>query len=613
MHSSSPSRFPGLFLFVAFGASIALRAQNSEAAALGDAMALDQFVVSASRTPQDPWITPSSVSLLSFPDLERSQVSDLRVALSQQPGVVVLSTGAVGGPTSIFLRGSSPHQTLLVVDGVRMNDRAASYGNYLGSADLGGIGHLEVLRGPQSTLYGSSAMGGVILLETTRGTGPYSGAVTGTAGSFDTYGASVRVSGASSGLSVSGSLARLQTENDHPLNRFRQWSYSTRLEYAATPRLLVGATFRGQNGDYEEPGSRLFAAVGVVSGDNYLTTAYAQLQATDTFVSKITLGAHRRLYTYASAYGDSNLDNTRKILDWQNTWQVSREIELVAGVNYERSAFTVNGVRSSDVVSAGYVSATAHPFEKVTLTGGLRYDHFKSAGSATTWRAGLAWRPVTKTKLHATVGTGFSAPGSDDRYGVPEFGQLPNLTLQPEKSRGWDAGIDQEFATGRATLSATYFHNRFRNLFEWEYVDFVTYQGRIVNRASATTSGVELALAGRLGEHVRGRVAYTYLEAKDNAGKRLIRRPRHVIDAELSCQPVKAWSLGLGVHGVADRVDAAATMEDYTTARIFTRYALRENLLLKARVENALNERFEEVLGYASLPRGVYGSVEWRF
>lgn len=612
MQTHPPSRISG-WLFL--GACTAFSAARAETLALeADSVSLDRYVVSASRTPQELSATPSSVTVLPMNDLQTEQIVDLRTALGQQPGVVVVNTGAVGGPSAIFLRGANSHQTLFVVDGVRMSDRSASYSTFLGAADFSNVHRVEVLRGPQSTLYGSSAMGGVILVESVQGTGRPSGSLEATAGSFDTWGASASVAGGLKDFSYSGSLARFSTDNDLPNNQLRQWSYATRLEYAATPELLVGTTFRGQNDEYQQPGSRLYPAPGDVSSDNYLGTAYAQLKVGEDVASRLTLGLHRRVYDFDAAYS-SALRNTRRIIDWQNTWQASRQLEVVGGANFEWSKYLIDGVKSTDDVAAGYVSATARPVERLTFTAGLRYDDFKSVGSATTWRGGAAWQAAHGTKLRATYGTGFSAPGSDDRYGVPQWGQRANPNLRPEKSRGWDAGIDQDILDGKATLSATYFENRFRNLFEWEYVDWVTYEGMTVNRSRATTRGVELAIQARLVAGVQTRLAYTYLDAQDTtSGARLARRPRHSLDGEVRCEPAAGLVVGAGVHAVASRVEPyGAAAEDYTTARLFASYAVRRDLLLKLRVENALDERYEEVLGYASLPRGVFGGVEWHF
>lgn len=607
--------------FVLGGAAAAFtapaRAQTAPSAPPDDALHLAGLVVSASRTPQDPKFVASSVTLLSLDDLAAAQVTDLRTALSEQPGVAVVNSGAIGGQSSVFLRGSDSYQTLFLVDGVRMNDRSALYANFLGGADLGGVDRVEVLRGPQSTLYGSSAMGGVIVIDTTHGSGPASGNVVATAGSFSTLGASAAAQGGMRTFGYSGAVSYLDTANDRPANKDRQWNFSTRLEDWVTPALLVGGTYRGQTGDYNEAGSLAYPSPGTVAADNYLTTVYAQAKAGDDITSRLTLAEHRRDYIYTSpgAYGYvSTLQNRRNILDWQNTWAAAKFLEVVGGLNLEHSRYLVDGVESSDDVSAGYLAFTTRPSSTVALTAGVRHDDFKSVGGATTWHSGVAWLPLAGTKLHATYGTGFTAPGSDDRYGVVEWGQLPSPGLKPEKSRGLDAGIDQTLLSGALTLSATYFENRFRGLFQWSYVSYVTYQGRIVNIDRASTSGGELAAAWKVGPFVQARLAYTYLDARDDATQaRLIRRPRHSLDAEVRDRLTKVWQLGAGLHMVAGRLDSAGSMPDYATARLFMSYAVNDRLHLKARVENALNRDYEEVFGYPALPRAVYGGVEWRY
>ena len=615
----SLSRLAGWSLVLGAGAVLCAvaRAQTTPAAPVGDPLPLGQFVVSASRTPQDPKFVASSVTTLALADLAAAQVTDLRTALSAQAGVGVVSSGAVGGQTSVFLRGSNSYQTLFIVDGVRMNDRAALYSNFLGGADLAGLGRIEVLRGPQSTLYGSSAMGGVIVLDTARGCGPAGGSLATTVGSFDTRGATATAQGGTRTFGYSASLGYLETANDRPANAYRQWSGSTRLEELVTPALLVGVTFRGQRGDSEEPGSLVYAAPGKVQADNTLATAYAEAKAGDHFTSRLTLGQHRRSYTYTStgAYGYvSELKNRREVLDWQNTWAATEQLEVVAGANRERSHYTIDAAESSDDVTAGFLSLTARLSPAVALTAGLRHDDFQSAGGATTGRTGLAWLPLPGTKFHATYGTGFTAPGSDDRYGVANWGQLPSPGLQPEESRGWDAGLDQTLLSGALTLSATYFENRFRELFQWTYVSYVTYEGRIVNIDRATTSGAELAAAWAFGPAVKSRLAYTYLDARDDTTQqRLIRRPRHTLDAEVQVQLAPAWQAGAGLHVVAGRLDAGPAMPDYTTVRLFASYAVNDRLRLKLRAENALNRDYQEVYGYPALPRAAYASADWRF
>jgi vitamin B12 transporter len=228
----------------------------------------------------------------------------------------------------------------------------------------------------------------------------------------------------------------------------------------------------------------------------------------------------------------------------------------------------------------------------------------------------VAYVPVKNTKLRATYGTGFNSPTPEDRSGMLPY-QLPNPDVRPEKSRGWDAGIDETMLDSRLTLSATYFENRFRDLLEYEIADPVTYAGEVVNVDRATTRGIELSANARLCSVATARIGYTYLDAKDDVSDiRLIRRPRHALDGGIDTQITKQWTVGAGAHLVADRIDGAygpTPLGGYTTFRVYSSYALRPDLILKVRAENVLNRSYQEVAGYPALSRGFYGSVEWRF
>ncbi len=595
----------------------ALRAQTATPAhaATEETIPLDRYVVAATRSAQTLATLPSSLTALDLPALELAQLTQLSDVFASVPGVIVVNTGATGAQSSLFTRGSSSHQTLFIVDGIRMNDRSASYANFLGGADLNGIGRLEVLRGAQSTLYGSSAMGGVIVLETTRGCGRPVGKLGLTAGSLDTFGTGLSLSGGKNTIGYSASFSTYQTENDRAFNAYDQAAGSARLEWQAASAVLLGITYRGQQGNYEEPGSLLFPGASEVDADNDLVTAFAEWNPSQQIRSRLTLGHHERDYVYATPFFSSVIANRRDVLDWQTTYDFSEKLELVTGLNAEDSEYRVSGSRTNDDQRGAFASAYARPLSPLTVFGGVRYDDYDTAGSATTWRGGASWLfRATDTKLRATYGTGFTAPGSDDRFGVASFNQLPSAGLRPEKSRGWDAGIDQSFFEKRLKLSVTYFHNRFRDLFEYNVVDFTTFAGRIVNRARASTRGVELAAELSLPADLTTSVSYTYLDAKNDInGTRLTRRPRHSATLDLRWQATRAWTLGTGARLVAGRIDGATELDSFNTVRVYTSYALNRHLMLKLRGENILDERYEEVRGYPALPARVIGNVEWSF
>ncbi len=579
---------------------------------------LDSMVVSATRTPQDLKYTASSVSVVPLATLANSQVTDLHTALAQTPGIVVTTTGAAGSRSTVSLRGSSSAQTLFVVDGVRMSTRQNDFymSSVFGGADLAGIDRVEVLRGPQSTLYGSSAMGGVISLTTAHGCGEPTGSIVVGGGSFGSWGSTVTESGGTQNLGYSASVGYSETDNERDYNHYERWTYSTRVEYTPTPTTLVGVTFRGQNADLQEPNALQYASnPGDLESDNYLGTVYGQVRVGESFKSRLTAGWHQNAYDWADSWGADDYQTTRRILDWQNTWEAASWATVVAGANAEWSHFdstTVTG-QLSDRANGYYLSTDAHPVKNLTLTAGLRYDDFNTSGSATTWRAGVAyWIEATQTKLRATYGTGFNAPSMTERYGSSWYN--PNPDLRAEKSRGWDIGFDQHLWDGRVTLSSTYFHNRFRDMIDaqpvsgsWMYV-----YGNI-NRA--TSQGVENAVLLQLTKAVSFRAAYTYLDVRnDTADTRVAYKPRHTADADLQWAIDSKWTVGTGLHIVADRLRSATLeMEDYTTARVYASYAVNDQLRIKARVENVLDEKYEESFGYPALPIGVFGAVEWRF
>ncbi|MGH2930846.1 MAG: TonB-dependent receptor plug domain-containing protein, partial [Solirubrobacteraceae bacterium] len=332
--------------------------------------------------------------------------------------------------------------------------------------------------------------------------------------------------------------------------------------------------------------------------------------------SRLTLGWYQDEYHWdentPSAYYTRN---TRDILDWQNTWEAAAWAEIVAGVNAERS-FYDSEVPTTDRSLAEYLSFTLRPAGGFEVTGGLRHDHFDTAGGATTGRAGLAYRfNHGTTKLRATYGTGFNAPSPEDRYGDLPY-VLPNPGIRPERSIGWDAGVDQKIG-GAFSLQASYFQNRFRDLLDYEIVDPDTYAGEEINVDRATTSGVELGLVARPVARITLRASYTYLDARDDlTGERLIRRPRHTFDGGAEVRITDRWIAGAGARLVTGEVDGVYTpypLAGYASFRLYSSYAVRPNLIVKARVENLLDRRYEEVAGYPALPRTVDGGVEWTF
>lgn len=607
-----------LFL-AALGAAIAT-ARSQTPSSLPPPAALDRLVVSANGIPQDPATVPQDVTVLLPVQLDADQVPDLRTALAAVPGAVVAGSGARGAQTAVFLRGANSDQTLFVVDGVRLNTAADAYANFLGAAALDGLDRVEVLLGPQSTVYGSSAAGGVIRLDTAYGTETPAQALTLAAGSFRTYEGSVSAAGSGTkGLGYSVSAGHLQTDNDRPDNRFTDWTYSTRVEDRISPWLLAGVTLRGVASHYEEPGPTPtdFPDPGVVTADTTLGTAYVEVAPSAAWKARVTAGWFQDQYAFDDGFSFDFFQyrNTRSVLEAQTTWTPIQAVQVVAGFDGEWNRYW-SGPQQSDRLAAGYVLTTWSPSPGVDFSGGLRRDAYSVEGGATTGRVGGAWRPGNgPTKLRATYGSAFEAPTPSDRFGSPPY-VLPNPGVRPERSHGWDAGVDETIAFAQTTLSATVFATRYSDLLEYEVEDFTTFAGAEINVDRAVTRGFEWSAQSQPATMIRTRFAYTYLSAIDETNAtRLRRRPRHGLDGSADFWPEGAFSAGAGVHLVADDYDglaAAGPFGGYVTVRVFARYRVNRKLTLTARAENLLNRRYEEVAGYPALPRAVFGGIEWR-
>jgi vitamin B12 transporter len=586
-----------------------------------DTTALDKLVVSANRTPQNINATPSSVTHHDLVYLSSAQVTSLEDALDRTPGVSLASLGGRGSPASVNIRGTEADHVLFFVDGVRMNSAQADYSGFLGAADLGGLQRLEILRGPQSTLYGSSAIGGVILLETAAtGNGPTHGVIQARTGSFDTWGANAAARGQTGPIRYSASLGYEATGNFRPDNAFKSLAYSTRLESQLAPQFLLGITLRGQDAAYDDVGSVVYPSLGRSENLNHLTTLYAQWTPFADFTSRLTAGWHQSEYTWTDKqYGPSSdfySRNTREIIDWQNTWNATPWLRLLGGVNAEWSAYSSGGFDLDDQLKSAYLSASFEPVENLTIDAGARTDDYDITARADTWRTGISYRiEKTGTKLRATYGTGFKAPTVVNRYGSEPW-YAPSPDIGPEKSKGWDVGVDQELLGDKLTASLTYFQNRFHDLIVSNFsLDTFKYVAENVRRARS--EGIELAFTAHPLEPLTLRAAYTYTDAFDlgvTPRARLPRRPRHITDLDGQYQLTNVWLIGAGIHFEADRVlNPTTRLEDFTTTRFYTSYALNQAVCLKLRVENALDEDYWEVAGYPSAPRAAYTSIEWKF
>lgn len=586
---------------------------------------LDAFLVVATRTPADIRTLGTAVDQISAAELAREQMPTVAAALGAIPGAPAFANGAPGSDMSIFMRGSDSDQTLLLVDGIRMNDANTDYAVFLGGARLGATDSVEIARGPQSTLYGSEAVGGVVSVQAQKGAGDPSADVAVEAGSFDTVAGTLEAQGARDQWAWAFSASGSHTANDRPNNAFDSGNVVLRIDRDLPGGAGVGATLRGFVGRYGDPGDIYTNdSYAHETESNWFGTVFADLKPAPDWTAHVTVGGQDRRYvTFDELPGvfaeTTVVQNRRGVLDAQATFSGIEGHRLTAGITAEAETTQDDGYGEIDqrqTVLAAFAEDEWHPVRPVYVTGGLRYDDFDTFGSSVTGRATAAWLSASRSvKLRASYGTGFNAPSFLELYGVAT-GYVGNPGLRPERSRGGDAGADWYLPKHAGTLSATWFRNDYRDLIVY---DFNVYPGTTANVGRARTEGVELEAKLALAGGVELHVSYTYLEADDlTDATELLRRPRNSGSADLWRDFGGGWSAGAGVQfsGIRQDVDAQTflTVSDpgYAVARIYGEWRATRRLTLKARVENLFDRKYQPVNGYPALGFGAFGGVEWK-
>jgi vitamin B12 transporter len=591
-----------------------------------ESLPLDQIVVTATRTPLPAGAVGNSVEVFSGEELAREQISSLSGVLGEFAGTPAFTSGAPGASTSLFLRGANSNQTLFLVDGLRLNDANTDYAVFLGGAGVSPSDNSEIVRGPQSTLHGGEAVGGVVAVRMRPGAGIPSASVAVEGGSFGTVRGTLSAEGTRNSWAYNAWVQSGRTDNQRPNNAFAGTSFALRLDRRVNSQLTLGATWRGFVGRYGSPGDRFTNDPDNQDREqNQLATVFADYTVSPGWTGRVTLGGQDRRFvsdnpTPGQPAQITVVTNRRGVVDWQNTVALGGGHRLTAGLTAERSHTRNDGfgdINRSQRLLALFAQDEWTLAHNVFLTAGLRSDDHDTFGRATTGRATAAWLPVPgRVKLRASYGTAFRSPGFLDLYGQSVY-YVGNPRLQPEHARGWDAGVDVYLPRNRGTLSATWFENRFRDLIVY---DFSVFPGTTANVDHARTRGLEISARERLGDAWTVRWSYTYLEAENLTGHtRLLRRPRHMLTAGLERDFGRGFSAGAGVVYVAKRQDVDpltfATIDpgDYTVARLYAAWAVNDRVTVKLRVENLFDEHYEEVSGYPARGAGAFAGLAVRF
>jgi vitamin B12 transporter len=640
-------------------AVFALSCLCGEAFAQSSPQQLPDLVVTADRTSEPIGNTGSSISIVNNETIATANPGSLVDALRTVPGLDITETGGPGSTTNIRLRGANTGQTLVMIDGIRINDPTAASGDFDFSMFApSAIERIEVLKGPQSALYGSNAMGGVINIITKKGTGPAQFNVRTEAGSYGTLATTGSMIGSqgpwsyavtgggehSNGFSRYGyRIPAIEAKFPNGLERdgFDRLGGSARLGYDAGEgvRLESGvlssftrSAYDAATGAFPDTPSSATRQLQQVWGRATFDTLNGKLthsfnvfethavRSFDDVSYKINKLPQNTTSVLSDFIGDSMGAEYQGTLNmgWLGSLVFGSRTQHETGNTYTTSLQPIPGPRLPQFLatqdSNSLFGLWQLPIgERLTISLGGRVDDVVDVARFETWRATAAYNIAeTGTKFHASAGTGAKAPTLYQLYSVNR-----GSSLAPEQSFGYDAGVDQSLFNGRVTLSLTGYSNKFSNL-----IDFVSAGGGVTcpvpnplgcyfNVSRAETNGVEVGAAvDILPGYLKFNAAYTYLHAVDLATNLVLaRRPKNLARFSLSITPTDKWLIEPRVVTVSKRFSSAnlvGQVDAYTRVDLYTEYKIDTNWKVFARGENILNEHYQEVVNFGTTGPAAY-------
>lgn len=612
----------------------------------------NEIVISATKTETPYYAIGSSVSVITSKEISERQLKTVVDVLREEPGLSIIEQGGPGKLAYVFMRGSNTNHTLVIIDGVTMNDASSPNNAFdFSTLNTNDLERIEIVRGPQSTLYGSDALAGIINIITKHGTDKPQYSFFGEGGSNGYYRGNLSASGSygnfhyainatrngSDGVSASDSKFGNKEKDGYKNNFFSSrfgWNFSQDAKIDLIYKFTKAEASLDQNEKLgDDPNFTYNIEQQLLKGGLNLSFFEGNWQQQFSaslikhFSRALDLVDQFRPTTSSEGYNKAQrikfnwLNNLHFIENNLITFGVESETETARTSYYSTgewgpfdSVFPEQSIRTTGFYLQDQINIANSFFTSV----GVRYDNNQKFGGVTTFRIAQAYFfSTTGTKLKMSYGSGFKAPSLFYLFD-PMFG---NPDLQPEKSNGWDIGAEQTFYDGRYNFGVTYFNLKLENMFGFDQ------NYRTINIAEASSHGFELSSSVIFNNRLSLNASYTYTETKDeyrlspDFDKSLLRRPKNQASIVANYRMNEKVNFNLRLRYVGERDDkdfsiypsVRVAIPDYTLVNLAAGYKIFNYLELTARVENLFDKQYEEVLYYGTLGRSFYAGIKIDF
>lgn len=581
-----------------------------------------EVVVSATKIEEAIEETTSSVLVIDRETIEASGKEFVADLLKDIPEINIVQNGGAGKLAQAFIRGGEPAQVLVLIDGVKIKSTTTGTFDFAGIT-ANDIERIEIVKGPQSTIYGSEAMAGVINIITRKGGGDTRADLVLEGGSFESHKASVTVLGSinildyrvtGSYLETDGiSIARDGDEKDG----YKNATVSAKL--GLRPSDTVNLEFTGRyyydRSDLDGYDYVLRQSEDVLDfvqhGHHYVASVKASLYLFDIWEQSVTFSVVEdtlRTRDPVTSWNNYDIITGMDTLEWQHNLYISDNVTVTAG--YE------NRLEKGENIGTFTKAIRNHAFylnnklslleDNLHLNAGVRYDDHETFGIQNTYRVGGVFNiRQADVRIKANYGTGFRAPTFNELFwpADPVWGGGGNPDLEPEKTRSWEAGIEKNMFNRKMLLQLTYFHQKYRNLISgWPPV----------NIGKAEARGIEAGASMKATDNVALTAFYTYVDTEDkDTGQRLTRRPidKLNVTVDYSNGPVSLMASYLYVGKAYDDT-ARRNLSPYSLVNLSGGYVINKNVKFFGRIDNLFDEDYETAGGYNTPGISAYAGVK---